>query len=254
MDQIVKELSHGGHKVGPPPKPGQELRKRNILGYVDLPGEVSEEQKALDKVKQNSKEGDAEGVLAALDHLAWEDTWFMNVGDRKGKILDDAVKAADPMLVLEIGSYIGYSAVRMGRLLKEGAHLYSLEYSERNAKIAQGMADWAGLKDKVSILTGSIQMTVQDIKEKYGVKQFDFVFIDHHKDLYLPDLKFLMEQGLLKKGTVVMADNVLWPGSPEYLKYVTESPEFKTEKHMTLAEYSKEKEDMMTVSTYQGEE
>lgn len=46
------------------------------------------------------------------------------------------------------------------------------------------------------------------------------VFIDHWKDLYVPDLKRLEEWRYFHEGTVIAADNILYPGAPEYAEYV----------------------------------
>ena len=55
--------------------------------------------------------------MTTIDKFCWEEKWMMNVGDVKGKILDDAVNQTKPMKALELGTYCGYSSVRIGRLL-----------------------------------------------------------------------------------------------------------------------------------------
>jgi catechol O-methyltransferase len=42
------------------------------------------------------------------------------------------------------------------------------------------------------------------------------VFIDHDKDAYLPDLQRIGAEGWLHPGSVVVADNVRFPGAPAY--------------------------------------
>jgi catechol O-methyltransferase len=39
----------------------------------------------------------------------------------------------------------------------------------------------------------------------------------------------LEENGFIKKGTLLVADNILFPGVPEFVKYITESPHYKSE-------------------------
>ena len=46
-----------------------------------------------------------------------------------GAILDAEVTKRNPVTVLEFGSYMGYSATRIGRLLKRGSLLYSVDPS-----------------------------------------------------------------------------------------------------------------------------
>lgn len=83
--------------------------------------------------------------------------------------------------------------------------------------------------------------------------QIDFLFIDHVKDLYLRDLKLALALGLLKPGTIVVADNVLTPGAPEYRAFVESDSRFETTAHHTLVEYHKHLKDIVLVSIYKGE-
>ncbi len=46
------------------------------------------------------------------------------------------------------------------------------------------------------------------------------MFFDHWKDAYLPDLKLVEQLGLLRSGTVLLADNTDFPGAPDYVEYV----------------------------------
>ena len=50
----------------------------------------------------------------------------------------------------------------------------------------------------------------------------DFVFLDHAKEAYLPDLLRILEAGWLHPGSVVVADNVRFPGAPKYRRYMEE--------------------------------
>lgn len=52
-------------------------------------------------------------------------------------------------MLLELGAYCGYSAVRMGRLLSPGARLLTIEFNPEYAAITQQMLDFAGLQDRV---------------------------------------------------------------------------------------------------------
>lgn len=52
------------------------------------------------------------------------------------------------------------------------------------------------------------------------------VFLDHWKDRYLPDTLLLEECGLLRKGSVLLADNVIVPGAPDFLAHVRGSSSF----------------------------
>lgn len=66
-----------------------------------------------------------------------------------GQIMDAVIREYSPSLVLELGAYCGYSAVRMARLLQPGARLLTMEMNPDYAAITQQMLNFAGLQDKV---------------------------------------------------------------------------------------------------------
>jgi catechol O-methyltransferase len=88
------------------------------------------------------------------------------------------------------------------------------------AAIATKIVEYAGLDNHVKILVGNATKHISTLKAKYGVQKIDVLFLDHWKDAYLPDLKLFEESGLLQKGTVIVADNVVFPGAPGYLEYI----------------------------------
>ncbi len=59
----------------------------------------------------------------------------------------------------------------------------------------------------------------------------DLVFIDHVKHAYLSDFLVLKEHGFLRPGTVIVADNILIPGAPDYKAYMQKSTELRTVFH-----------------------
>ncbi|KKW63710.1 SAM-dependent methyltransferase, partial [Mycolicibacterium elephantis] len=89
---------------------------------LGLPGMVKtgqigdgREQACAAFVEQNARQGDVDDVLSAIDDFAYNKSMLMNVGDEKGALLDAAVRRADPRLVLELGTYCGYGALRLAR-------------------------------------------------------------------------------------------------------------------------------------------
>lgn len=66
-----------------------------------------------------------------------------------GQIVDTVVQEQRPSVLLELGAYCGYSAVRMARLLLPSARLLTIELNPDNAAIAQQVVDFAGLQDRV---------------------------------------------------------------------------------------------------------
>ncbi|XP_059974401.1 catechol O-methyltransferase [Mesoplodon densirostris] len=198
----------------------------------------SKEQRILRHVLQHAVAGDPESVLDAIDAYCSQKEWAMNVGDKKGQIVDAVLREQRPSVLLELGAYCGYSAVRMARLLLPGARLLTIELNPDYAAITQQMVDFAGLQDRVTVVIGASEDIIPQLKKKYDVDTVDMVFLDHWKDRYLPDTLLLEECGLLRKGTVLLADNVICPGTPEFLEYVRGSSRFECTHFSSYLEYS----------------
>ncbi|XP_051693264.1 catechol O-methyltransferase isoform X1 [Oryctolagus cuniculus] len=197
----------------------------------------SKEQRILHHVRQHAQRGDPQSVLDAIDTYCSQKEWAMNVGDKKGAIMDSVIQEYRPSLVLELGAYCGYSAVRIARLLPPGGRLLTMEINPTYAAITQQMLDIAGLQDKVTVLLGASQDLIPQLKHKYDVDTLDMVFLDHWKDRYLPDTLLLEECGLLRKGSVLLADNVIVPGAPDFLAHVRGSSSFECTHYSSFLEY-----------------
>lgn len=76
---------------------------------------------------------------------------------------------------------------------------------------------------------GTADQVLPTLKEKQKIDTVDFVFVDHAKEMYVNDVELLFEKGLLKKGSLILADNLLYPGSPMYVEYLKDNPKLKSE-------------------------
>ncbi|MFD0360871.1 O-methyltransferase [Nocardia sp. GCM10030253] len=236
---------------------------RFALGGAHLlrTGQVGDGREAAlrDHVLGHATAGDPESVLAAIDDFARNRSILMNVGDEKGLLLDAAVRRAEPKLLLELGTYCGYSAVRAGRLMPARARLVSVEASPANAEIGRAVIEHAGLADRVSVVVGKIGdggATVQRLIDEYGFTSgsVDFAFIDHWKTEYLPDLETIISADWLHPGSIVVADNVKMPGAPAYRRYMREQEgiSWRTIEHKTHVEYQSLLTDLVLESEYLG--
>lgn len=71
----------------------------------------------------------------------------------------------NPATVLELGTYCGYSAVRIAVLLPPGAKLITLEFNPDFAVIARQVIAWAGLEEKVHSFSSSSKNEMLYIEE-----------------------------------------------------------------------------------------
>lgn len=217
------------------------------------------EQAALNFVRANAKKGDLDSVIEAIDEFAYKHSFLINVGDEKGELMDAAVRRARPKLALELGAYVGYSALRTARMLPKGGRLISVEFNAANAEITRQMIAHAGAGDRVRVVTGYIGdggKTVEKLEKEHDVKpgSVDFMFLDHAKEAYLPDLKTVLAKGWLRKGAIVVGDNIKFPGVPDYRAYMKEQEgkTWKSVEHAAHAEYQTLIKDIVLESEYLG--
>ena len=87
------------------------------------------------------------------------------------------------------------------------------------------MVEHAGLSERVSVEIGSVAERLPVMQRKYNFSgPLDAVLLDHEVSSYLPDLKLLEAEGLVTRGTTVLCDWSLYPGSDK--KAPTDGHEF----------------------------
>jgi catechol O-methyltransferase len=216
------------------------------------------EEAAADYVVANARQGDLDDVIAKVDEYAYEKSFLINVGDEKGEILDAAVRRANPELVLELGTYCGYGSLRLARAAPS-AKVFSVELSAANAAVAQRIWTHAGVADRVTCVVGTIAdggLTLDRLATEHGFApgKLDLLFIDHDKAAYLTDLQSILDRGWLHRGSIVVADNMLIPGSPKYRDFMHEQQGklFDTIEHKTHGEYQSLAPDLVFESEYLG--
>jgi catechol O-methyltransferase len=217
------------------------------------------EEALANYVVATARQGDPDDVISVIDDFCLTQSVMINVGDEKGEILDRAVSRASPGLILELGTYCGYSALRMSRVVRPGARIVSIEFSPANADIARRIWSHAGLGDEVTAVVGTLGdggSTIGRLATEHGFCEgaVDFVFIDHDKAAYLPDLERITSAGWLHRGSIVVADNVRFPGAPEYRAHLQEQEgkAWQTVEHDTHLEYQSLIKDLVLESEYLG--
>lgn len=123
------------------------------------------------------------------------------IGPRRGQFLDEVMKEHKPKTILEVGTLVGYSAIRMARHLGEGGRITCVELREDMARAARSNFDRAGLAGRIEVIVGDAREVLPTLKGK-----FDMVFFDAVKEDYLTYLRSI--EDLLHSGSVVVADNV----------------------------------------------
>ena len=110
-----------------------------------------------------------------------------------------------PDRVLEIGTAIAYTTIRIAKCLRKDSMIHSIEKSEDNIKIALENIEKSGVSKKIKLIQGDALSVMPQLGKKY-----DFIFLDADKEDYKRLFDYSMI--LLRKGGVIVVDNLLWQG------------------------------------------
>jgi len=209
------------------------LLKRSEYATLFDRAALSKEERMLEYVHATATYGGAKSVLNRMDEFGWKH-WMMNVGDgAKTEALEGVLRSEKPSVVLELGGYCGYSALRMSECLPSHSRIYTIEPHPCCVAIASAIHAYAGVPSgRIQILNGTLKSMLPILRERltldFGPERsgencrVDVVFLDHDKSAYLSDFLLLNNEpnNLLRKGAVVIADNVIFPGAPDYLEHI----------------------------------
>lgn len=124
-------------------------------------------------------------------------------GHMQGKLLEFISLMIKPEMILEIGTFTGYSAICLAQGLKPGGKLITIELNDEITDFSRSYFKKAGVEDRIIQMTGRAQDIIPEFDQV-----FDLVFIDGDKREYKEYFKILA--GKVKPGGFIIADNVLW--------------------------------------------
>lgn len=121
------------------------------------------------------------------------------------ELLESLILIYEPKRVLEIGTAIGYSTIRVAKNLRKKAVIDTIEKNKENIKTAEEFISRSGLENKINIIEGDALQIMPNFETKYN-----FIFLDADKEDY--ERLFYYSLMLLKKGGILFVDNLLWHG------------------------------------------
>ena len=126
-------------------------------------------------------------------------------GPLQGKFLEIVSRLMRPRRILEIGTFMGYSALCLASGLAEDGRLHTIELRDEDAELAEGNFRRANWQDRIILHRGNALAIIPTLDEIW-----DLVFIDADKPGYIDYYKLVMPR--LRRGGLVLADNVLFHG------------------------------------------
>ena len=126
-------------------------------------------------------------------------------GPLQGKFLTMVSAMLRPQRILEIGTFTGYSALCLAKGLPENGRVHTIEMRKEDAETAQGFFDRSPFKDHIILHVGDALQVLDVLDETW-----DLVFIDADKPGYINYFNRVLPK--LRKGGIILADNVLFHG------------------------------------------
>ena len=126
-------------------------------------------------------------------------------GHIQGRFLSIITKLIKPKKILEIGTYTGYSAICMAEGLIENGIIHTIDINEELVSIQNKYFAKSKCNNSIMQHVGDAISIIKNINEK-----FDLVFLDADKENYIEYYELVIEK--VKKGGLIIADNVLWTG------------------------------------------
>ena len=126
-------------------------------------------------------------------------------GHIQGRFLSIITKLIKPKKILEIGTYTGYSAICMAEGLIEKGIIHTIDINEELVSIQNKYFAKSKCNNSIIQHLGDARNIIKSINEK-----FDLVFLDADKENYIEYYELVIEK--VKKGGLIIADNVLWTG------------------------------------------
>lgn len=126
-------------------------------------------------------------------------------GHLQGRFLSFISKLQQPKLIIEIGTYTGYSALCLAEGLQKNGKLISIDVNEETSAFAKSFIQKTEYANKIELVLADAKEYITTIKEP-----IDLVFIDADKKNYLTYYHLIIDK--LASGGIIIADNVLWSG------------------------------------------
>lgn len=132
----------------------------------------------------------------------------MQIAPEQGTFLTMLAKILDARLIVEVGTFTGYSSVCLARGLTPSGRLICCDISETYTAIARDAWLAAGLNERIQLHIAPATETLAALPDDPPI---DLAFIDADKVGYSAYYELILER--MRPGGIIAVDNVLWSGN-----------------------------------------
>lgn len=126
-------------------------------------------------------------------------------GHLQGRFISMISRMLNPELIVEIGTYTGYSALCMAEGLKQNGRLITIDNNPELVSIQSEYFQKSAFANQIIAWLGDASSLISNLPDN-----IDLVFIDADKENYLKYYELILPK--VRPGGYLLADNVLWSG------------------------------------------
>lgn len=151
-----------------------------------------------------------EALRRLREQMATHPEAELQISPEQGQFMALLVQLIGARRIIEIGVFTGYSSLWMALALPEGGRLVACDISAEWTAIARKYWQDAAVDHKVDLRLAPALQTLDELIAAGESGSYDLVFIDADKESYLD--YFERSLTLLRRGGLILVDNVLWAG------------------------------------------
>ncbi len=126
-------------------------------------------------------------------------------GYYQGRLLSFLSKMIAPKLILEVGTFTGFSALCLAEGLHPNGTLITIEVNEELESMTKSFFDKSEFSHQIDFRIGDAKNIIPTITDS-----IDIVFIDAGKKDYIDYYNLVIDK--MNPGGLIIADNILWSG------------------------------------------
>ena len=126
-------------------------------------------------------------------------------GHLQGRFLSLLSHLVQPKIIVEIGTFTGYSALCLAEGLAKGGMVHTIDIDPWLPEMVDRYVEKAGMQDRITMHHAPALEVLPGLPGP-----FDLVFIDADKQNYVNYFEAVVDR--VRPGGLIIADNVLWSG------------------------------------------
>jgi predicted O-methyltransferase YrrM len=144
----------------------------------------------------------------------------MQISPEQGQFMALLVRLVAAKRIIEVGTFTGYSTLVMAEALSEDGKIITCDIDREWTDEAQNFWTRAGMANRIDLRLAPAMKTLQSLVDEDETGNFDLAFIDADKANMLNYYELCLK--LVRRGGLIMIDNVLWGGSVADESYQSE--------------------------------